>query len=70
MVKSSGFLLGKINEYDLVKNLQETACAEVRLHALRKIDCLSEKDMQSIFVYENTYQKSFIDICFISDKIG
>ena len=70
MVQSSGFLLGKINEYDLVKNLQETACAEVRLHALRKIDCLSEKDMQSIFVYENIYQKSFIDICFISDKIG
>ena len=24
--------LGKINEDDLVKNLQETACVEVRLH--------------------------------------
>ena len=50
---------GKINEDDLVKNLQETACVEVRLHTqyfdknrkirkIRKIDGVSEKEMQSI----------------------
>lgn len=37
---------------------------------MRKIDCLSENRYTVDFFYENIYGKSFIDICFISDKIG
>ena len=51
MVQSSGFLLGKINEDDLVKNLQETVCVEVRLHT-QYADCecpLYRDKMVSLF---------------------
>ena len=50
------------NLVNLVKNLQETACVEVRLHTQyfdknwkiqRKIDCVSEMDIPSIFVFMN-----------------
>ena len=37
---------------------------------LRKSDCLSENGFAVAFFYENIYEKSFIDICFIFDKIG